>query len=120
MNPIKELRIGRCVHLCPFTVLMALATVLLLIAFPQRARADLLIDFEHAPFPTNAAPNYFLAVGAMQSNGIAGVYNISGGAVLGNPTFLPAFRTNSRATTTDKSTAVDMGTFRNIFLILKR
>ena len=76
-----------------FFLLAALAAVLFLKTF--EAHADSLgINFDSAPYPTNA-PNNFLAAGPMQSYGVAGQYSISGGALLGNPTFLLAFTTNN-------------------------
>jgi len=52
------------------------------------------INFETAPFPTTAQPNNYNAAGAMQTYVEAGVFNISGGVVLGNPSFLPEFAAN--------------------------
>jgi hypothetical protein len=50
----------------------------------------LTIDFENEPnLPPQ--PNNFAAAGPMQTYTKPGVYIISGGVVLGNPTFLPAF-----------------------------
>jgi hypothetical protein len=36
-------------------------------------------------------PNNFAAAGSMQTYGVAGMFNIDGGVVLGNPTFLASF-----------------------------
>jgi hypothetical protein len=52
--------------------------------------APITINFETLPaLPTQ--PNNFAAAGPMQTYTVAGVFSISGGVVLGNPTFLPAF-----------------------------
>lgn len=48
------------------------------------------IDFENLP-NLPAQPNNFAAAGAMQTLGTAGLFSISGGVVIGNPTFLAAF-----------------------------
>src|SRR5262252_5674535 len=51
------------------------------------------IDFETLPaLPTQ--PNNFAAAGPMQIYSQPGIFTISGGVVLGNPAFLPAFTTN--------------------------
>jgi hypothetical protein len=57
-----------------------------------------LLDFEHAPFPTAAQPNNFFAAGAAQTYSSPGSWSISGGVLLGNPTFLRAFTANNGAT----------------------
>jgi hypothetical protein len=52
--------------------------------------AAITIDFENLPsLPTQ--PNNFTAAGAMQTYSAPGVFSISGGVVLGNPTFLASF-----------------------------
>ena len=52
--------------------------------------APITINFETLPsLPTQ--PNNFAAAGPMQTYNVPGVFTISGGVVLGNPTFLPAF-----------------------------
>jgi hypothetical protein len=52
--------------------------------------APITINFETLPsLPTQ--PNNFAAAGPMQTYNVSGVFSISGGVVLGNPTFLPAF-----------------------------
>lgn len=48
------------------------------------------INFDSLP----TGPDNFAAAGAMQTLSQAGVYSITGGVVLGNPTFLPAFAAN--------------------------
>jgi hypothetical protein len=52
--------------------------------------APITIDFENLP-SLPAQPNNFAAAGPMQTYNDPGVFNISGGVVLGNPTFLAAF-----------------------------
>jgi len=48
------------------------------------------VDFENLPaLPTQ--PNNFAAAGPMQTYSQSGVFSISGGVVLGNPTFLTSF-----------------------------
>src|SRR5438105_4448121 len=62
---------------------------------PARA-AFVTIDFENNPsLPTQ--PNNFAAAGAMQTYSQSGVYTISGGVVLGNPTFLASFAAHGSA-----------------------
>ena len=96
---MKTTRIGWYHCRFHFTTLATLGTVLFLLALQPLVRADnFAINFESPPFPTNAAPNNFFTAGAMQSSGITGRYNISGGVVLGNPTFLLSFTTNNGAT----------------------
>jgi len=51
------------------------------------------IDFENEP-QLPLQPNNFVAAGAMQTLTSPGKYIITGGVVLGNPTFLPAFAVN--------------------------
>ena len=48
------------------------------------------VDFENNP-GLPAQPNNFAAAGAIQTYGTPGVYSITGGVVLGNPTFLASF-----------------------------
>ena len=52
--------------------------------------APITIDFENLPL-LPPQPNNFAAAGAMQVYNDPGVFSISGGVALGNPTFLPAF-----------------------------
>ena len=55
--------------------------------------AAITIDFENLPsLPTQ--PNNFAAAGPIQTYTDAGVFSISGGVVLGNPTFLASFSTH--------------------------
>jgi hypothetical protein len=62
----------------------------LLTGLAAPARASVLINFETTPaLPTQ--PNNFAAAGAMQTYTQSGVFTISGGVVLGNPTFLASF-----------------------------
>ena len=79
------------------TVLRAAAVAVLCLGLTTTARADVattLIDFENLP-PLPAQPNNFLAAGgqAIFVVPLAGgsTATISGGVVLGNPVFLPAF-----------------------------
>src|SRR5262249_24735788 len=51
------------------------------------------INFETLP-SLPAQPNTFAAAGSMQTYSQAGIFTISGGVALGNPTFLPAFTAN--------------------------
>jgi hypothetical protein len=54
------------------------------------------IDFETLP-NLPAQPNNFAAAGVMQTYTLPGVFSISGGVVLGNPSFLPAFALHGSA-----------------------
>ena len=68
--------------------------VVLLLGTAQAAYCDsFTINFETLP-PLPAQPNNFFAAGPMQTYSQAAIFTISGGVVLGNPTFLPAFTTN--------------------------
>jgi hypothetical protein len=69
---------------------MALTIALAGSAAPAGA-GTITINFETPPFPTTAQPNNFAAAGAMQTYTQVGVFSISGGVVLGNPTFLTQF-----------------------------
>jgi hypothetical protein len=69
---------------------VALAIVL---AVPAGA-TSVNINFETPPFPTTAQPSDFNTAGAMQTYTQASVFSITGGVVLGNPTFLPEFAGN--------------------------
>ncbi len=57
------------------------------------ARADIIIDFENTPSLPQQPDNY-AAAGPMQTYTQAGVFSISGGVVLGNPSFVPQFAGN--------------------------
>ncbi len=77
-------------------VLMALLQALVVVAgvflidLPQSGATTTTIDFENLPsLPTQ--PDNFAAAGPMQTYTDPGVFSITGGVVLGNPTFLPAF-----------------------------
>jgi hypothetical protein len=85
MQHLRETRVG-------LDVLAAVLAVLLL-GLAQEARADVIIDFENNP-SLPQQPSDFATAGAMQTYTTPGVYSISGGVVLGNPTFLPAFAGN--------------------------
>ena len=60
-----------------------------------RAEAQI-IDFETQP-SLPPQPNNFAAAGPMQTYSQAGIYSITGGVVLGNPSFLAAFSTQGSA-----------------------
>jgi hypothetical protein len=64
------------------------AVIWLGLAAPGRAAP--IINFETTP-SLATQPNNFAAAGAMQTYTQAGVFSISGGVALGNPTFLAAF-----------------------------
>ncbi len=70
-------------------VILVLAALSLSVARPAVA-APIIIDFENLP-SLPAQPNNFAAAGPMQTYNFPGVFTISGGVVLGNPTFLAAF-----------------------------
>ena len=93
---MKTTRIGWGRSISPLAAFGLLGTIIFSSgAFEGRANADdLLLNFDTAPFPTNAGPNNFLAAGPMQTYSVPDQFTISGGVILGNPTFLPAF-TNS-------------------------
>jgi hypothetical protein len=77
---------------CAFSmkaIILLCAALALAVGRPAPAAA-ITIDFENEPV-LPAQPNNFAAAGAMQTYSKPGVYSISGGVVLGNPTFLPAF-----------------------------
>jgi hypothetical protein len=77
---------------------LKLTTVALALALPPWAGPGwagmIAINFETPPFPTTAQPDNFAAAGAMQTYTQPGVFSISGGVVLGNPTFLSEFPGN--------------------------
>src|SRR5437870_351323 len=75
----------------PLAVLHAAVALALLVAAAP-ARASFTIDFETNP-SLPAQPNNFAAAGAMQTYSDLGPngFTISGGVVLGNPTFLAAY-----------------------------
>src|SRR5262245_7858096 len=68
-------------------VLVGVALVVLAGAPPAWATT---INFETLP-SLPAQPNNFTAAGPMQTYSTAGLFTLSGGVVLGNPTFLAAF-----------------------------
>ena len=72
--------------------MVVLAVVLAGSAAPAGA-GTVSLNFETAPFPTAAQPDNYNAAGAMQTYSVAGAFSISGGVVLGNPTFLKEFPT---------------------------
>jgi len=71
------------------------ATVLLAGLAPAGA-VTITVDFEHLP-SLAAQPNSFAAAGAMETFTSAGVFSITGGVVLGNPTFLASFPAHGSA-----------------------
>src|SRR5215471_11326542 len=77
----------RCVSFLHL-LMVAVAVVLLGVAEPAQA-LPITINFENEPnLPPQ--PNNFAAAGAIQTFTSPGRYTVSGGVVLGNPTFLPA------------------------------
>jgi hypothetical protein len=70
-------------------ITLLFAALTLTVVQPAPASATT-IDFENLP-SLPAQPNNFAAAGPMQTYTVAGVFSITGGVVLGNPTFLPAF-----------------------------
>jgi PEP-CTERM motif-containing protein len=90
----KSAGVARALPLVPGALVVA-ATVFLLGLAPAGA-ATITIDFENLPaLPTQ--PNNFAAAGAMQTYTSAGVFSITGGVVLGNPTFLASFPAHGSA-----------------------
>ena len=90
----KSAGVARALRLLPGALVVA-ATVLLLGLAPAGA-VTITIDFENLPaLPTQ--PNSFAAAGAMQTYSSAGVFSITGGVVLGNPTFLASFPAHGSA-----------------------
>jgi len=71
------------------------ATVLLAGLAPAGA-VTITVDFENLP-SLPAQPNNFAAAGAMETFTMAGVFSITGGVVLGNPTFLASFPAHGSA-----------------------
>lgn len=88
MSPIAR-------HGIATTYLIAIAFAMgLLLGTPRAAYCDTVtIDFETLP-SLPAQPNNFFAAGPMQTYSKPGIFTISGGVVLGNPVFLPAFDAN--------------------------
>ena len=70
-------------------VRLSMGVILVVLGATPRARATP-IDFETLPILT-AQPNNFAVAGAMQTYTQAGLFTVSGGVVLGNPTFLASF-----------------------------
>lgn len=72
-------------------IISGFAGIALAVGLTGLANAALVtVDFETNP-ALPAQPNTFAAAGAMQTYGTAGVYSITGGVALGNPTFLASF-----------------------------
>jgi hypothetical protein len=70
-------------------ILLLVAALTIAMGRPAPA-APITINFETLP-SLPAQPNNFAAAGAMQTYSSAGVFTITGGVALGNPTFLAAF-----------------------------
>src|SRR5882724_7865881 len=78
----------------PFVSILFVTVVIVFLALTQTVHATLItIDFENEP-TLPLQPNNFAAAGPMQVFPSPGKYTISGGVVLGNPTFLLAFPAN--------------------------
>jgi hypothetical protein len=78
----------------PFVSILFVTVVIVFLALTQTVHATLItIDFENEP-TLPLQPNNFAAAGPMQVFTSPGKYTISGGVVLGNPTFLLAFPAN--------------------------
>lgn len=72
-------------------IISSFAGIALAVGLTGLANASLVkVDFETNP-ALPAQPNNFAAAGAMQTYSTAGLYSISGGVVLGNPSFLASF-----------------------------
>ena len=73
-------------------IISGLAGIVLAVGLTGLANAGpvVTVDFENNP-ALPAQPNNFAAAGAMQTYSALGVYSITGGVVLGNPTFLASF-----------------------------
>lgn len=82
-DPIGHNTVARCLTLIASALLISLA---------PKAQSQL-INFDTEP-SLPAQPNNFNAAGPMQTYTKAGVYSISGGVVLGNPSFLASFAAN--------------------------
>jgi hypothetical protein len=79
---------------CSFLPMLLVTLVFVSLGLTQPAHGILItIDFENEP-QLPLQPNNFAAAGAMQTLTSPGKYMITGGVVLGNPTFLPAFALN--------------------------
>jgi hypothetical protein len=79
---------------CSFLPMLLVTLVFVSLGLTQPAHGTLItIDFENEP-KLPLQPNNFGAAGAMQTLTSPGKYMITGGVVLGNPTFLPAFAAN--------------------------
>jgi hypothetical protein len=70
-------------------ITLLFAALTLTVVQPAPASATT-IDFENLP-SLPAQPNNFAEAGPIQTYTVAGVFSITGGVVLGNPTFLVAF-----------------------------
>src|SRR3954453_9414038 len=66
------------------------------IGLVHQASAAIVVDFETLP-ALPAQPNNFAAAGPMQTYSSPGVFTVSGGVALGNPTFLAAFPSQGSA-----------------------
>lgn len=74
----------------PVLGVLVVGAAVLLTGLSPAGAVTITIDFENLPFLA-AQPNNFAAAGAMQTYTSAGVFSITGGVVLGNPTFLASF-----------------------------
>jgi hypothetical protein len=75
---------------------VVVATTVFLVGLVPAGAVTITVDFEHLPsLPTQ--PSTFAAAGAMQTYSSAGIFSITGGVVLGNPTFLAAFPAHGSA-----------------------
>src|SRR6266404_2255957 len=90
MNIAGQLSPSRAKHAFGARIVISMLAALALLGVPPAPAAPITIDFENEP-ALPAQPNNFAAAGAMQTYSKAGVYSISGGVVLGNPTFLASF-----------------------------
>ncbi len=90
---LTQKKSDRC-RRCSFLPMLLVTLVFVSLSLTQPAHGILItIDFENEP-QLPLQPNNFVAAGAMQTLTSPGKYIITGGVVLGNPTFLPAFAVN--------------------------
>lgn len=69
---------------------LVVTVALVALGAPQRALATPIINFETLP-SLPAQPNNFVAAGPMQTYSAAGLFSVTGGVALGNPTSLASF-----------------------------
>src|ERR1700687_6095570 len=94
MNTENFVRVFRAIAQARGVPIVAALAVLLAVA--PLAHAAVVINFESTP-SLAAQPNNFFAAGAMQTYTSPGIYSISGGVVLGNPSFLASFPAHGSA-----------------------